>query len=293
MTSLRVHKLHAAGNDFVVIARPDDPAGRTAFDAIDGDVAVRILDRHQGVGGDTLLLLSPGADGADCRMGQFESDGTPAEMTGNGIRCFAYVADQLGFATGDRLEVDTRAGRRTVELTRDPGTGAMTYGWVSMGDATFEPDAIPVKDGQVEDLVTMFDDVTFTGDAVGIGNPHFVNYVEDVDAVRVDAYGRAMEHDPRFPNRTNVHWVQMVTPEHIKIRTWERGVGPTLACGTGATAAVAAMHRRGFVGARVAVESLGGVLQVEVGSPMRLGGPVVHVFDADLDLDALLGRTTP
>lgn len=294
MTALRFHKLHAAANDFLVVARPQPLAGDVAtaealeaFEALDGASASALLDRHRGIGGDTLLILNPGGEGADCQMMQFESDGSMAEMTGNGIRCLAYVADQLGLTHDDHLVVDTPAGRRTVDLERDPSTGVVRYAWVAMGDAIFEPARIPVSGTQAQDLRTEFHDVTYVGDAVGIGNPHLVNYVDDVDTVRILVHGPSMENDPRFPNRTNVHWVQVLTPERIRMRTWERGVGPTLACGTGATAAVAALHRRGRVGTHVVVEVPGGELQVDVGAPMRLGGPVVHVFDVDFDVDRL------
>lgn len=294
MPTLRFHKLHAAANDFIVVARPEPAAGDVvdaealeAFEALDSASAAALLDRHRGIGGDTLLILNPGTDGADCRMTQYEHDGTMAEMTGNGIRCLAYIADRMGKSHDDRVVVDTPAGRRTVDLVRDAATDEVTYAWVAMGDATFDPERIPVKGDQVEDLRTEFHDATYLGDAVGIGNPHLVNYVDDVDAVRVSAHGAAMEHDPRFPNRTNVHWVTVLAPDRIRMRTWERGVGPTLACGTGATATVAALHRRGRVGEHVAVEVPGGELQVEVASPMRLGGPVVHIFDVDLDVTRL------
>ncbi|MFZ4516081.1 MAG: diaminopimelate epimerase [Acidimicrobiia bacterium] len=294
MTTLRFYKLHAAANDFLVVVRPHPMPGDVsaaealeAFEALDAASASALLDRHRGIGGDTLLILNPGSEGAHCQMMQYEHDGSMAEMTGNGIRCLAYVADQLGLTENDQLIVDTPAGRRTVDIVRDPATGVMTYAWVAMGDAIFEPARIPVTGTQVEDLQTEFHDATYIGDAVGIGNPHLVNYVDDVDAVRVTAHGASMEHDPRFPNRANVHWVSVLAPDRIRMRTWERGVGPTLACGTGATAAVAALHRRGRVGTHVVVEVPGGELQVEVGSPMRLGGPVVHVFTVDFDVERL------
>jgi diaminopimelate epimerase len=288
MPTLYFHKLHAAGNDFIVVARtePNDPA---AVDAIDARLAVALLDRHRGIGGDTLLLLTPGGTDTDCTMRQFESDGTTAEMTGNGIRCLAVVADGLGLGHDDQVEVSTLAGRRTVELVRNPGTGAVGYAWVAMGDPTFVPEEIPLKGDDATDIVAVVDEVSYRGDAVGVGNPHLVIPVDDVSVARVGAHGAALEYDPRFPNRTNVHWVQVLAPDRIRMRTWERGVGPTLACGTGATAAVAALHRRGQVGERVLVEVPGGELVVEVGSPMRLGGPVAALFTGTVDIDAVGG----
>jgi len=260
---------------------------RAAFDAFDAAAARAVLDRNRGIGGDTIVLLTDGADGADCRMNQFEADGTAAEMTGNGIRCFAWVADQLGFGANDRIVIDTRAGRRTVDLERDPVTGSVESARVAMGEAIFDPEHIPVKGEEIADLHATCGDVTYVGDAVGIGNPHFVLYVDDVDAVPVAAHGPTLEHDPRFPNRTNVHWVQIVSSELVRMRTWERGAGLTQACGTGVTAAVAACHRRGLVGDHVAVDMPGGRLLVDVGSPMYLAGPVEHVFDTDIEVGDL------
>ena len=149
MAILRFHKLHAAANDFLVVVRPqagdgDDAEALEAFESLDAASATALLDRHRGIGGDTLLVLTPGGDDVDCSMVQYESDGTMAEMTGNGIRCLAYVADRMGLGTDDRVRVRTPAGIRTVDLVRNPDTGIVVYAWVAMGDATFVPAEIPV-----------------------------------------------------------------------------------------------------------------------------------------------------
>jgi diaminopimelate epimerase len=125
--------------------------------------------------------------------------------------------------------------------------------------------------------------VTYHGDAVGVGNPHLVLLVDDVDQARVTQHGPHLEHDPRFPNATNVEFVTVISGDELRMRVWERGVGETLSCGTGACAAAAAAHRRGLVGPDVTVHVPGGDLSVHLGDTARLGGPVVHVFDVDLE----------
>jgi len=125
-------------------------------------------------------------------------------------------------------------------------------------------------------------------DTADIGNPHLVLFVDDVAQAPVTTDGPRLEHDPRFPNRTNVEFVKITGPDEITMRVWERGVGETLSCGTGACAAAAVAHRHGLVGEHVVVKVTGGDLVVDLGDTVRLGGPVVHVFDVDVDLDALL-----
>ena len=135
--------------------------------------------------------------------------------------------------------------------------------------------------------------MTYHGDAAGMGNPHLVLLVEDVEEARVTQHGPRLEHDERFPNRVNVEFVAPGGPDTIRMRVWERGVGETLSCGTGACAAAAVAHRRGLVGERVTVRVPGGDLTVELGETIRLGGPVVHVFDVDVESDALGMRGGP
>lgn len=270
MTS-RPTKLHATGNDFLVV---DAPAPSSA-------VVVALCDRHRGVGADGLLVLEAGTNGADCSMTLFNADGQPAEMSGNGIRCLAWVAVEHGLGD-DILRVDTPAGRRTVELDRDATTGQLRRATVDMGPVTFDPEAIPFDGPSPFDIEATFHGVTYHGDAAGMGNPHLVLFVDDPDRARVTQHGPHLEHDPRFPNATNVEFVHPAGPDRLRTRVWERGVGETLSCGTGACAAVAVAHRRGLVGTDVTVEVPGGELTVQLGDTIRLGGPVVHVFDVTL-----------
>jgi diaminopimelate epimerase len=204
-------------------------------------------------------------------------------MSGNGIRCLARAVADAGLAPTDALVVDTGGGRRVVRLERSGGE--VVAAEVDMGPVTFEPSEIPLSAPSAFELEARAGGVTYRGDAAGIGNPHLVLLVDDPAAVPVAVHGPLLEHDARYPRRTNVEFVATTGPDRIAMRVWERGAGETQSCGTGACAAAAVAHRRGLVGARVAVDVLGGALTVALGETVRLGGPVVHVFDVDIDTD--------
>ena len=161
-----------------------------------------------------------------------------------------------------------------------------------MGLVMFTPEMIPVLADSPFDLEATVDGVTYRGDAAGVGNPHFVAFVDDLAAVPLDRHGPVLEHDARFPNRTNVE-VVVPTASGLRMRVWERGVGETASCGSGACAAAAVAHRRGLAPARMTVAVPGGDLVVdlqptgETSMAVRLGGPVAHVFEVDVDLDRL------
>jgi diaminopimelate epimerase len=282
--TVRLYKLHATGNDFLVW--PQLAPGSAA--TVPGALARALCDRHTGIGADGLILLAPGADGADATMTLHNADGEVAEMSGNGIRCLARVAVESGVAGHDDvLVVDTAGGRRTVALERN-ADGGVRAATVDMGPVTFDPHAIPVDADSPFDLTAEFHGVEYRGDAAGMGNPHYVVFVDDVDGARVTQHGPRLERDPRFPRHTNVEFVTVDGPDALRMRVWERGVGETLSCGTGACAAAAVAHRRELVGPHVAVRVRGGDLVVDVGDTIRLGGPVVPVFDVEIDVDALV-----
>jgi diaminopimelate epimerase len=276
---MRLSKLHATENDFLVTT-----------DHAAGVHAAALCDRSRGVGADGLIVLGPGADGADATMTLFNADGGLAEMSGNGARCLAWVARREGLGTAERLVVDTGGGRRRLDLTCD-ATGAVVHAVCDMGPVTFVAEEIPVV-GAAQDLAAEVDGTEYRGDAAGIGNPHWVMLVDEPDAVPLERVGPVLEHDPRFPARVNIEVVRVEGPRGIAMRVWERGVGETRSCGTGACAAAAVVHARGLVGERVVVRARGGDLDVELGPTVRLGGPVVHVFDVTVDPDAVeVGRS--
>jgi diaminopimelate epimerase len=278
MSTMRLSKLHATGNDFLVRLDLD---GRAP--ALDARAIATLCDRHRGVGADGLITVRPGGTGADCAMTLGNADGGPAEMSGNGIRCLAWIAARAGLGDGTELTVETAAGRRVVRLWRD--RGQIVGAEVDMGPVTFVPAEIPIAVDDPFDLETVVDDVHYRGDAAGMGNPHFVLFVEDLTIAPVTIAGPVIEHDARFPHRTNVEFIAVNDTDALSMRVWERGAGETLSCGTGACAAAAVARRRGLVGERVQVQVPGGTLAVTLADTVSLGGPVVHVFDLDVDVD--------
>jgi diaminopimelate epimerase len=220
------------------------------------------------------------------------ADGGLAEISGNGLRCLAHVAAKLGLGADDRLVVDTAAGRREMTIRRRGEDGEVDYAEADMGLVMFTPEMIPVLADSPFDLEATVDGVSYRGDAAGVGNPHFVVFVDDPAAVPLDRHGPVLETDARFPNRTNVE-VVVPTASGLRMRVWERGVGETASCGSGACAAAAVAHRRGLAPARMTVAVPGGDLVVDLqptgktSMAVRLGGPVAHVFDVDVDLDRL------
>jgi diaminopimelate epimerase len=267
MTTLHLAKLHATGNDFLVRLALDAPPAKLAPATV-----AMLCDRHRGVGADGLITITPGASGADCTMTLVNADGGMAEMSGNGIRCLAYVASRAGLGTHDELIVDTDAGRRAVQLTR-AADGAVVAADVDMGTVLL---------GERE-MRFIVDDTPYVGDAADVGNPHVVCFVDDPDLVPVSFHGPQIARDARFARGANVEFVGVNRSDMLIMRVWERGAGETLSCGTGACAAAAVANARGFVGDQLVVAVRGGELHVALGDTVRLGGPVVHVFDVDIE----------
>lgn len=277
---IHLSKLHGTGNDFLVtVALTGEPPPSAA-------VARALCDRHRGVGADGLITVMPGRDGSDCTMELRNADGGLAEMSGNGIRCLAWVARREGLGSSEGLVVDTAGGRRVVTTAFD-GTEAPRAA-VDMGAVTFEPAEIPLAAPSPFDLEVSYHGTEYRGDAAGVGNPHLVLLVDDVEHARVGQHGPHLGADPRFPNGANVEFVEVRSPERLRLRVWERGVGETLSCGTGVCAATAVAHRRGLVGTEVVVEVPGGTHTVTLGETAVLGGEVRHVFDVEVDERALM-----
>jgi len=240
-------KMEGLGNDFVVLEGPFTPTS---------EQVAAWCDRRRGIGADGVLVVTPVND-ATVEMGYWNADGSAAEMCGNGLRCVGRYAVDRGMVPGPELTVNTPVGPRTV--------------WVG---GTVRAQLGPVRPAG--------DPVEIAGyllEPMDAGNPHAVTFVSDPRAVPVDAAGPLVEGDPAFPQRTNVEFATVVSSTQIDLRVWERGVGETLACGSGAAAAVAAAHRGGRTGASVAVHLPGGVLQVEmINNEAWLEGPANEVF---------------
>jgi diaminopimelate epimerase len=247
-------KMQGLGNDFVVIDGPFEPTP---------EKVAAWCDRRRGIGADGVLVVTP-ISGDLVRMGYWNADGSPAEMCGNGLRCVARRAVDEGMVGGPEFVVRTPVGERPV-IVRDDGTVRALLGRSTDGGAG----PLDVAGIHLE--------------PIRVGNPHAVAFVPDCYSTPVDAVGPIVEGDPHFPERTNVEFATIVSSNRMALRVWERGVGETLACGTGAAAAVAVAHRDGLTDRRVTVELPGGPLVVEVGEDgIWIEGPAETVFEGTL-----------
>ena len=276
---LKFTKMQGLGNDFVVLD------GIQQDVALTPELARRIADRHFGVGCDQILLVErPSGPGADFRYRIWNSDGGEVEQCGNGARCFVRFVRDKGLTAKDEIRVETASGLIAPRLEAN---GEVT---VNMGAPVFEPGRIPFESDSAAPMQPLeVGGATLQITAVSMGNPHAVQVVADVDAAPVAAQGPAIERHPRFPRRVNAGYMQVVDRGRIRLRVWERGAGETLACGTGACAAVAAGIRRGLLDSKVVVDTRGGRLTIrwEGGDnePVWMTGPAVTVFEGELDID--------
>jgi diaminopimelate epimerase len=276
-------KMHGLGNDFVFI---DHFLSQPAPGQAEGDypeLARKLCHRQFGIGGDGMIAVLP-SDKADARMRIINLDGSEPEMCGNGIRCFArYVFDQ-GYVKKNPLTVETLAGILTLELKLegDKVTGIR----VDMGEPILKPELIPVM-AEVEPVVKAKLEAggqEFEYTAVSMGNPHCVIFVEDYEALDFERLGPAIEKHPLFPRKTNVEFIRVDSREELTMKVWERGAGPTLACGTGACASAVAAILNGKSERKVTVHLPGGDLLIEWGEDNRvyMTGPAAYVFKGTL-----------
>jgi diaminopimelate epimerase len=270
---LRFSKMHGIGNDFVVV-----DARHAPFD-LDSDEIRRLGDRHRGVGFDQLLTIEP-ADAAGCafRYGIYNTDGSRAGQCGNGVRCVAAWLARAGALRPGATRLQSPSGPVEVQLLED---GRVR---VDMGMPRFAPAEIPLRADAVAPLYCL--DVVghrVEVSALSMGNPHAVLVVDEVASAPVGTLGPQIEMHADFPDRCNVGFAQVLSPECVRLRVWERGVGETLACGSGACAAAVALQRRGLVGARVAVQLPGGSLDIEWEGQgtVWMTGPAQFVFEGE------------
>ncbi len=272
---MRFAKLHGAGNDYIYVnGFETDVADPSAL-------AVRASDRHFGIGADGLILALPPTAGGQVRMRIFNADGSEARMCGNGIRCLAKFAVERGLAEGDVVRVETPAGIRDVRLIRDGDR--IVGGSVGMGRPVLTPADIPVslEGDRAVDVPITIDGHEMRMTCVGMGNPHAVFYVASAADWPLETLGPKIERHALFPERVNAHVVEVVSREEVIVRTWERGSGATLACGTGASAVAVAGVLTGRTGRAILVHVPGGDLEVEwpeEQAEVRLTGPVEEVF---------------
>ena len=281
---IRFTKMQGLGNDFVV------------FDGISQRIdlspsqIVRLADRHFGVGCDQVLLVeAPSSADVDFRYRIFNADGGEVEQCGNGARCFVHFVRDRGLTTKRTIRVETRGG--VIEPTLEPDGRVR----VDMGIPRFEPEAIPfeagmpVGDGPEVPIAQQIEvaGASLTISALSMGNPHAVQVVADVDLAPVASQGPLLERHPRFPRGVNAGYMQIVDRANIRLRVWERGSGETLACGTGACAAVVAGIRRGLLDGEVRVATRGGGLSVAwrgPRAPVLMTGPAQTVFEGEWEI---------
>jgi diaminopimelate epimerase len=274
---IRFTKMHGAGNDFVVL-----DAINQAFVPTPAQ-ARWLADRHFGVGCDQILIVEkPDTPGVDFRYRIFNADGGEVEQCGNGARCFVRFVHEQGLTAAREIRVETKSG---IIAPRLEGDGQVT---VDMGAPRFAPAEIPFtsdSDAPVQPLDV--DGTSVEISAVSMGNPHAVQVVADVDTAPVAVQGPRIESHPRFPRRVNAGFMQVVDRHAIRLRVHERGAGETLACGTGACAAVVAGIRRDLLDSPVRVATRGGELSIAwagPGTPVLMTGPATTVFSAEIEL---------
>ena len=282
MSKLKFTKMQGLGNDFVVL------------DGIRQSVLlspeqIRLLaNRRFGVGCDQVLVVERATGDADFRYRIFNADGFEVEQCGNGARCFVVFVRDQGLTAKYQLRVETAGGLIVPRLEPD---GQVT---VDMGVPRFAPEDVPLTGGTgAVDEALDVDGARLMISALSMGNPHAVQVVPDVDAAPVTTQGPQIEHHPRFPQRVNVGYMQVVDRATIRLRVWERGVGETLACGTGACAAVVAGIRRGLIDSPVRVQARGGELVIAWGGdgrPVQMTGAAATVFEGEWNVK--LGMAT-
>lgn len=279
--TLAFSKMHGLGNDFVVIDTRRQPVALTP------DLIRRLADRHTGVGFDQLLLIDP-PPRPDVDVGYriFNADGGEVGQCGNGVRCIGCFLQRRSALPADAvLRVATRDGVMDLSFDAD---GEVT---ATMGLPTFDPPSVPfVAAAAAPHHPLQVDGQTLDIGVVALGNPHAVLWVDDVDLAPVATLGPAIQRHPRFPAGVNVGFAQRLDPHRLRLRVFERGVGETRACGSGACAAVAVGRHQGLLPPRVAVELPGGRLTIaweDSSQPLTMTGPAVHVFDGTLELAGL------
>tara|TARA_R110000868_G_scaffold55364_2_gene172087 strand:- start:1057 stop:1887 length:831 start_codon:yes stop_codon:yes gene_type:complete len=274
---IQFSKMHGLGNDFVVI----DNVTQNVF--FSKEKIQQLSDRNFGIGFDQLLMVEPPYDpDQDFHYRIFNADGTEVSQCGNGARCFARFVKMKGLTNRNKIVVSTKSGRIVLYLEKD---GQVT---VNMGVPEFEPNLVPIKANKREKIyILRAQEQTFFCGAVSMGNPHCVLLVDDVQTADVETMGPLLEKHERFSEGANVGFMQIINPSHIKLRVFERGVGETLACGSGACAAVAVGQLQNRLSKDVRVDLPGGSLKIRWqgnDNILKMTGAAEHIFDGYINL---------
>ena len=281
---IKFTKMHGLGNDYVYIDAINQKIEN------ESSLAKFVSNRHFGIGSDGLILICK-SDIADFKMRMFNSDGSEAEMCGNGIRCVGKFVYDKGLTDKTTVKIETLAGIKTLALNTKEGT--VETARVDMGEPILEAEKIPVisKEHPVKNLELEAENEKFKFTCVSMGNPHAITIVENTKEFDVEKYGKILEVDKAFPKKANIEFAQIIDKENIKMRVWERGAGETLACGTGACATAVACNLNGLTGRKVNIELLGGTLNIEWNEKdnhVYMTGPAVTVFDGELYEEAII-----
>lgn len=274
---MQFSKMHGLGNDFMVV----DAVTQNVY--FSPELIRRLSDRHRGVGFDQLLVVEPPYDPElDFHYRIFNADGSEVAQCGNGARCFARFVRIKGLTNKRDIRVSTQTGRMVLTVTE------VEEVQVNMGEPVFEPQQVPFRAAKAEKtyILRAEERTVFCG-VVSMGNPHCVLQVDDVLTAEVEVLGPMLESHERFPERVNVGFMQILSPESVKLRVYERGAGETQACGSGACAAVAVGIQQGLLAEEVQVELPGGSLDIRwkgPGHPLYMTGPATHVYDGFIHL---------
>ena len=274
---IQFSKMHGLGNDFVVI----DNVTQNVF--FSKEKIQQLSDRNFGIGFDQLLMVEPPYDpDQDFHYRIFNADGTEVSQCGNGARCFARFVKMKGLTNRNKIVVSTKSGRMVLYLEKD---GQVT---VNMGVPQFEPNMVPIKANKREKIyILRAEEQTFFCGAVSMGNPHCVLLVDDVRTAEVATMGPLLEKHERFSEGANVGFMQIINHSHIKLRVFERGAGETMACGSGACAAVAVGHLQNRLSKEVRVDLPGGSLKIRWqgnDNVLKMTGAAEHIFDGHINL---------
>ncbi|OKZ63446.1 MAG: diaminopimelate epimerase [Clostridium sp. 28_17] len=280
---MKFTKMHGLGNDYVYIDAINQKIEN------ESSLAKFVSNRHFGIGSDGLILICK-SEIADFKMRMFNSDGSEAEMCGNGIRCVGKFVYDKGLTNKTTVKIETLAGIKTLILnTKD---GKVETARVDMGEPILEAEKIPVisTEKPVKNLELEAENKKFKFTCVSMGNPHAITIVENTKEFDVEKYGKVLEIDKAFPKKANIEFAQIIDRQNINMRVWERGAGETLACGTGACATAVACNLNGLTDRKVNIELLGGTLNIEwneTDNHVYMTGPAVTVFDGELYEEAI------
>ena len=275
---IKFTKMEGLGNDYVYMNAINQKIENRA------ELARFVSNRNFGIGSDGLILIEK-SEVADFKMTMFNSDGSQAEMCGNGIRCVAKFVYDKRMTDKTTLKIETLAGIKILELNVEDGKVKTVR--VDVGEPILEAEKIPVVSTEkpVKNLILKAQDKEFRFTCVSMGNPHAITIVDDTESFDVKKYGEELEVNKAFPRRTNVEFVQIVDKNTIKMRVWERGAGETLACGTGACATAVACNLNGLTDRKVTIKLLGGDLKIEWNAEnnhVYMTGPATTVFEGEL-----------